>query len=216
MRLRRFVRAALEEMDAVPEVFRRGVSGPVVIRRARRHRTLPGLYTLGMCVTPPVEAAFTDEHLSTVVLFYGSFVACSMRDPAFDMATELRETVRHEIRHHIEDAAGAPHLRNEDAAEEQNERRREGLPFQPGFHRFGIAEGPGVWRVGRDLFVEPDRLPSPPRGGDSSIQVPLPRGRALRIPLPLAGEVSPGDLVAVEGVASPAGGEVVVALPAPA
>jgi hypothetical protein len=154
MRLREFVRAARREFEAVPEEFRRGVAGPVVVRRARRHPRLPGNYTLGQCV--PVSPLFTGDgpQESTVFLYYGSFVACAMRDPAFDVAAEIRETVRHEILHHVEDRAGAPDLRNEDAAEEQNEFRLAGEPFDPGFHRLGTREGDGLWRVGPDLFLE--------------------------------------------------------------
>ncbi|MCK6479517.1 MAG: metallopeptidase family protein [Planctomycetaceae bacterium] len=154
MRLRAFVRLAREEFEAVPEEFRRGVAGPVVVRRSRRHRRIPGYCTLGMCV--PVSTMFTlgEEHLSTVFLWYGSFVSCAMRDPGFDIAAEVRETIRHEIRHHIEDRAGSPALRNEDAAEEQDERRRSGLPFEPGYYRLGEREGKDLWRLHDDLFLE--------------------------------------------------------------
>ena len=145
---------AREEFEAVPEEFRRGIAGPVVERKAKRHPYLPRYYTLGQCL--PVSTMFTlgEEHLSTVFLYYGSFVACAMRDPAFKVAEEIRETIRHEIRHHIEDRAGAPDLRNEDLAEEQNERRLEGLDFAPGFYRLGEKEGEALWRVHPDLFLE--------------------------------------------------------------
>lgn len=138
----------------MPEEFRRGVAGPVVVRRARRHPHLPGYYTLGQCL--PVSTMFTlgEEHLSTVFLYYGSFVACAMRDEAFDVEAEIRETIRHEIRHHLEDRAGAPDLRNEDAAEEQNERRLEGLDFHPYFYRFAEPAGDSLWRVHPDVFLE--------------------------------------------------------------
>jgi len=154
VRLRDFVRLAEEELEAVPEEFRAGVGGPVVVRRAKRHAFLPGYYTLGQCV--PVSTMFTlgEEHLSTVFLYYGSFVACAMQDPGFDVAAEVRETVRHEIRHHIEDRAGSAALRDEDAAEEQNERRLEGLPFAPAFYRCGEREGEGLWRLHDDHFLE--------------------------------------------------------------
>lgn len=154
MRLKEFLRVAQREFDAVPAEFRVGISGPVVRRKALAHPFLPRYYTLGQCV--PVSTMFTlgEEHLSTVFLYYGSFVACAMRDPGFDMEEEIRETIRHEIRHHIEDRAGAPDLRNEDEAEEQNERRLEGLDFHPGFYRIGEREGEGLWRVHPDLFLE--------------------------------------------------------------
>ena len=154
MNLRAFLRKAGEEFEAVPAEFRRGVSGPVVRRRSKSHPFIPGYYTLGECA--PVSTMFTlgEEHLSTVFLYYGSFVACAMQDPAFDVAAEIRETVRHEIQHHIEDRAGAAGLRNEDAAEEQDERRRAGLRFAPSYWRFGEREEEGVWRLHDDLFME--------------------------------------------------------------
>lgn len=154
MRLEEFARAAEREFAAVPEEYRRGVSGPVVRRGAKRHPHLPEYYTLGECL--PVSPMFTggEEHLSTVFLYHGSFVACATRDPGFDMAEEIRETVRHEILHHVEDRAGVPDLQNEDAAEEEDERRRAGLPFRAGYWRLGRKEGEGLWRLHHDLFLE--------------------------------------------------------------
>jgi hypothetical protein len=154
VRLNDFVRIAQKEFEAVPAEFRRGVSGPVVERKAKRHAYLPEYYTLGECV--PVSTMFTlgEEHLSTVFLYYGSFTACAKRDEGFDIEAEVRETIRHEIRHHLEDRAGAPDLRNEDEAEEHNERRLEGLEFHPAFYRLGEPAGDSLWRVHPDLFLE--------------------------------------------------------------
>ena len=154
MRLRTFLRLAQREFDAIPPEFRRGVSGPVVVRRAKRHPYLPKYFTLGQCVYAPHLFTLGDEHLSTVFLYYGSFVACSMRDEGFDMEEEIRETIRHEVRHHIEDRAGSAALSNEDAAEEQNERRREGLPFDARFYRLGERAGDSLWKLHEDLFLE--------------------------------------------------------------
>jgi predicted Zn-dependent protease with MMP-like domain len=154
MRLATFVRLAQREFDAIPEEFRRGVSGPVVVRRAKRHPYIPEYFTLGQCVAAPTLFTLGEEHLSTVFLYYGSFVACAMRDGAFDMEEEIRDTVRHEVRHHIEDRAGSAALRNEDAAEEQDERRREGLPFEAGYYRLGERAGDSLWRLHADLFLE--------------------------------------------------------------
>lgn len=154
MRLRAFVRLAQEEFEAIPEPYRRGVAGPVVVRKARRHPFIPGYYTLGQCL--PVSTMFTlgEEHLSTVFLYYGSFVACAMRDPGFDVPAEVRETVRHEVLHHIEDRAGSPSLRNEDEAQEHDERRRSGMEFHPGYYRLGEPAGDRLWRLHADLFLE--------------------------------------------------------------
>jgi hypothetical protein len=157
VRLRAFVRAAQREFEAIPAEFRAGIGGPVVIRKAKSHPRIPGYYTLGQCAAVPRFGDPLDgggDHLSTIFLYYGSFVACSMRDPDFDVEAEIRETVRHEIRHHIEDRAGAPDLRNEDLAEEQDERRRQGMAFRAGYHRLGERVGEGLWRIHADLFLE--------------------------------------------------------------
>ena len=149
-----FVRVAEREFRAVPEEFRKGVAGPVIQKRAKGHPHLAEYWTLGECVPAPHSFTLGEEHLSTVFLYYGSFVACEKRDPDFDMEEEIRETVRHEILHHVEDRAGAPDLRNEDAAEEQDERRRAGLPFHPTYYRFGKREDDDLWRLHDDLFLE--------------------------------------------------------------
>jgi hypothetical protein len=206
VKLRAFERLATAEWAAIPAEFREGAEGPVVVRRSHRHPLVPGYYTLGMCVpAPPLFSAGGELHLSTVLLYYGSFVACERRDPDFDIAAEVRETLRHEVRHHIEDRAGSAALREEDAAEEAAERWREGLPHPPGFWRFGAPEGRGRWRLGPDLFVE---MPL-----DRATRERLRRGpvaivldgeeRALE-PADLA---APGGLVVFEGAAPPPHGD---------
>jgi hypothetical protein len=179
--LEEFVRAAEREFAAVPEEFRRGVAGPVVRKGRKAHPHLPEYFTLGECL--PLSPMFTGDgpQQSTVFLYYGSFLACAKRDPAFDIGAEIRETVRHEILHHVEDRAGARDLLDEDAAEEQDERRREGLPFRPGYWRLGKPEGPGLWRLHHDLFLEVDLAPRdlararreglPVRHGDETLRL---------------------------------------------
>jgi len=154
MRFSAFERRAHEIFEEVPEEFLEGIAGPVVERRARPHPHLPGIFTLGECVPVPHSFTLGEEHLSTVFLYWGSFLEIGRRDPGFDMQAELEETVLHEIRHHIEDRAGAPDLRNEDAAEEEEERRRTGLPFRDGHYRLAPAAGPSLWSLHGDLFLQ--------------------------------------------------------------
>src|SRR5262249_12489390 len=125
MDLHEFEAKAREYMDEIPPEFRERVQGPVVVPESRRHRRIPGMLTLGACVHAPGWGADEPPH-STVFLYYGSFVACARRDADFDVDAELRETVRHEVQHHLEDMAGNKRLRDYDWAAEQNALRRDG------------------------------------------------------------------------------------------
>ncbi len=148
-----FEERARAAFASIPPQFRARVDGPVVSRPAVHDPHVPGRYTLGECIHHP---DWTGESplASTVVLHYGSFRELARRDPHFDVDAEIRETVLHEVQHHVEDAAGHPGLRDLDWAEEQNDRRVEGLPHAPSFWRAGVALERSVWRVGDDVFVE--------------------------------------------------------------
>ncbi len=138
---------------SIPEEFRRGVDALVVHREARPHPVLEGSFTLGECTDSPLQLA--DAPLrSAIHLYYGSFRELAARDPDFDVEEELEETILHELRHHVEDRAGAPDLLVEDAVEEANERRRAGLSFDPTFYLAGEEVEPAVHRVGSDLFLD--------------------------------------------------------------
>jgi len=189
VRLAEFERLARSEFEAIPEKFREGVEGPLVERKAKAHPYLDSYYTLGECVQAPgvshlqsLSLEESPEPLSLVVLYYGSFTALAREDPGFEIPAEVRETVRHEVRHHLEDRAGSALLRNEDEAEEQDERRRQGLPHAPGYWRLGERLGRGLWRVHADLFLE---LDLGPRGLERARRRGLRlrwRGRTLRAP----------------------------------
>ena len=153
MNFAQFQRRALEIFHGVPEEFREGITALVVHRKRAFHPQIRDYVTLGECVADP----FSEEGprcRSTVHLYYGSFVFLAKEDPGFDFEDELRETILHEIRHQVEDRAGAGGLLSEDCAEEENEKRRAGLPHRPFFYRAGEAEGPGEYWVGPDCFVE--------------------------------------------------------------
>lgn len=147
------VRAAFEE---IPPEFRERVDGPVVVRDARPHAEIRGMLTLGECVHAP-DFAGGGELISTVVLYYGSFEEISRRDRSFDVDAEIVETVRHEVRHHVEDQVGARGLRDLDWAEEQNARWAQGRDYEPDFWRRGEIVGnpaEGLRGVGADVFLE--------------------------------------------------------------
>ncbi|MFZ5646725.1 MAG: metallopeptidase family protein [Bacillota bacterium] len=59
---------------------------------------------------------------STIMIYYGSFVQLLGDSGAGDWEKELRETILHELRHHIELMAGVDYLSEEEAAELEAER----------------------------------------------------------------------------------------------
>ncbi|MFG0317297.1 MAG: metallopeptidase family protein, partial [Planctomycetota bacterium JB042] len=175
-------RLAIDVFDRIPEEFREDIDGLVLEQEARHHPAIEDYFTLGECVHRTALIAEAPL-LSTIVLYYGSFVAVAERDPSFDVPFEVEETILHELRHHFEDRAGVLDLADEDAIEEMNERRRKGLPFDPTFHRFGEEIEPGVTEVGRDLFIEASVSARPgadlPRAltvrlGEETFDVPIP------------------------------------------
>lgn len=176
-----FERIAVDVFDRVPEEFRRDIDGLVLEHGARHHPAIVDYFTLGECVhrTADVPEA---PLFSTIVLYYGSFLAVAERDPAFDVEAEIEETILHELRHHFEDRAGIVDLADEDAIEEMNERRRKGLPFDRNFYRLGVEIEPGVTEVGGDMFIEvvvPARRGARPESltaklGEETFEVPLP------------------------------------------
>ncbi|NIW37520.1 MAG: hypothetical protein GWN32_13700, partial [Gemmatimonadetes bacterium] len=81
-----FERAARRAFEEIPDEYLEGIDGLTVSREAPAHPTLPGIYTLGECLT--------EEHLSdygspettrsVIALYWGSFRALSRRNPDFD------------------------------------------------------------------------------------------------------------------------------------
>jgi hypothetical protein len=141
--------------DEIPPEFRERVQGPVVVDGRKGSPRVRGVLTLGECVHAP--SWHSDEPLlSTVFLYYGSFAAVAARDPDFDVDAELRETVRHEVQHHIEDMAGVNRLRDYDWAAGENAKRRNGEKHAPNFWRAGEpVKGDGDLRMlDGDLFLE--------------------------------------------------------------
>lgn len=151
-----FEARAHELYAQVPEQFLAGMDGLEVSRRTEAHPSLPDVYTLGECLTEqyPSEFGGAGEVRSVVVLYYGSFLALSRLDEAFDWEAELYETLMHEVRHHLESLATEDELEEIDYAEDQNFRRREGERFDPAFYRAGMKRGEREWEVDGDFFIE--------------------------------------------------------------
>lgn len=114
--LDRFPPALLEGLDA----------GVLVVERARRRADdPPGVYILGEYVDDPHGLG------RYVVLYYGSFRAILQDADARTVRREIEETIRHELRHHLESLAGVGELDEQDWRELQEMRARaqeEGRP----------------------------------------------------------------------------------------
>lgn len=152
--LEEFEARARALFESIPASFREGISGLVVHGKRVTHPHIDDYETLGECEADLLAEGEGTERSSTIHLYYGSFASLARRDKQFDWEWELRETIEHEIRHHIEDRAGAPDLRKVDWAEEQNEFRHEGKPFDPLFYRAGEERQPDEFWVGSDCFLE--------------------------------------------------------------
>lgn len=152
-----FRSAASEMWGRIPTRFRAGVEALVVEEEAVRHPELPGIFTLGECVSDHWPSAYSEEGgdvRSRVVLYYGSFRELAARDPAFDWHGEIWETLLHELLHHREFAAAEEGLEAYDAALDQNFRRHAGLDFDPDFYRWVPADASGAVRIESETFVE--------------------------------------------------------------
>lgn len=139
----------------IPAEFLEGVEDVVVHREVKRHPLLDDVLTLGE-QEPSALVAMTGSELvrSIVHLYYGSFVELARRDRAFDVDAELRETIEHELQHHLEDRAGVRTLVDDDDLFDAHQRFRAGLETPRGWWRQGEEVDDDVWQVGEDLFVE--------------------------------------------------------------
>lgn len=156
MNLDRFSELAGRMYDDIPLAFRSGVTGVSVEAGAQAHPTMPGIWTLGECVTEhwPDATGGVGDTQSEIVLYFGSFVELAVGDPRFDWEAELWETMLHELLHHREAAADEGSLEVFDWAVDQNHRRLAGLEFDPCFPRFLPADEAGHVRLEGETFVE--------------------------------------------------------------
>ena len=60
-----------------------------------------GVPLLGSYVPPPPKDAPVPTSSGTVTIYYRTFEACVAEEPGFDWEAELRETVEHELEHHV-------------------------------------------------------------------------------------------------------------------
>lgn len=105
-------------MERVPEPLVEGLNGGVAIRRRamRRKGDPAGVCILGEYVTDPVLGCY-------IVIYWGSFAELFAGEPDEVWEQELWDTIRHELRHHVEERAGVGDLDLEDEAELEQMRR---------------------------------------------------------------------------------------------
>ncbi len=188
--------------DEVPAHFFEGVAEVVVSPRAVPHPVRGEIYTLGECI-PFADEAGGAGIQSRIVLYYGSFAALAALEPGYAWREEAWETLTHELRHHLEWRAQAPHLEAFARAAVPNFARQDGEPFDPGFHLDGERAADGVWRIDDDYFLDrvvrtiPDEVLVLWHGG--RYRVVPPPGTTLPAFLTLEGVVEPppGELVLV-------------------
>ncbi|MDH3456105.1 MAG: metallopeptidase family protein [Gemmatimonadota bacterium] len=137
--------------DQVPAHYLEGVAAIDVSPRTVPHPIHTDVYTMGECI--PFDTG-TDEVLSRVVLYFGSFCALARHIDAFDWEHETEETLLHELRHHVEWRAGSDRLETYDWAVEQNLSRQNGEVFDTSFYHEGEALADDIWRVEDCIFIE--------------------------------------------------------------
>ena len=156
MRSEQFRERAARMFDEIPPEFRAGVDGLIVETEAAGHPSLPGIWTMGECITDdwPDGTGGIGDTRSRIVLHHGSFRILADDDPMFDWDAELWETIVHELLHHREAAADESGLDVFDWAVDQNFLRHAGRPFDPEFYRAIPADDDGAVRLDGETFVE--------------------------------------------------------------
>lgn len=111
MEIERFTELADRLMERVPAPLLEGLNGGVAIRRRamRRNADPAGVYILGEYVTDLLGCY--------IVIYWGSFAELFAGEPDDIWEQELWETIRHELRHHVENRAGVTDLDWEDEAD---------------------------------------------------------------------------------------------------
>ncbi len=150
-----FRERASQMLGEIPPEYQAGVDAVIVEDDMVTYAALPGLLTMGECVTEAwPDGLAGSETRSKVVLHYGSFRALAEVDPAFDWEGEMWETLLHELLHHREAAASEAGLELFDRAVEQDYLRRLGRSFDATFYRALPRDPDGVIRIESEIFVE--------------------------------------------------------------
>ena len=200
-------RSLIDRLGAeVPAEFRDGIVAIDVSPKTVPHPVRGDVYTLGECI--PLEWSGHGADLqSRIVLYHGSFAALARLDEGdFDWRREARDTLSHELRHHLEWRANVAALEAYDWAAEQNFARRDGEPFDPAFYQSGEQVAPGVYKVDDDVFLEWDGG----RGTGDGYEVQW-HGRRYRVAA--GADARPPLFLVLEGLLTPPAGEAVLVIP---
>lgn len=183
MKLEEFRTKAASMLAEIPPEYQAGVAAVVVEEDLVGYPALPGLLTMGECITEewPDSLGGSDTR-SKVVLHYGSFRALSEIEPGFDWEDEMWETLLHELLHHREASANEAGLELFDWAVEQDYLRREGRPFDPGYYRVLPRDAEGVTRIESEIYLETE---APPGTGKAVFRW---RGHAYDVAVPPDGD----------------------------
>ncbi len=151
-----FSRVAQEAFKSVPEVYREGVEGVTTVESIETHPELPGVFTMGECVTQAFHSEWQGPETtrSRVMLYYGSFRKMAEDDPDFDWEGELWETLTHELQHHLESLADEDALEAMDYAMDESFKRERGEPFDPWYFQWGEHVGEGAYQVEDEVYIE--------------------------------------------------------------
>ena len=151
-----FSRVAQEAFQSFPEAYREGIEGVTTVEAMEAHPELPGMVTLGECITQAYNSVWQSPETtrSRVVLYYGSFLRMEQDDPDFSWEGELRETLTHELQHHLESLAGEDALEAMDYATDEAFKRERDDPFDPLYFQWGEPMGEGMYRVEDEVYIE--------------------------------------------------------------
>ena len=89
-----------------------------------------------------------------MVLYYGSFRNLARTDSKFDWEAEIRETIEHEVKHHLESLADTDVLGEVDYALDEDFRRSEGLEWDAWYYQRAEAQGGGIYAAEDHVFLE--------------------------------------------------------------
>lgn len=100
-----------EIVDALPSDLSKGLNGGIYLCPEAKHNPyIPSdnYWVMGEYVRHPILGKI-------IYLYYGSFMALYIDAAPDELKRHLKETVLHELRHHIESLAGCRELEREDA-----------------------------------------------------------------------------------------------------
>lgn len=139
-----FTATADRLVERIPPVFLEGLNGGIVVRRRARRNPgdPPGVFILGEYITDPYLGCY-------IALYWGSFCELFAGEDEKVWEEELWETIKHELRHHIEARAGESDLDREDA-EELARMRAEAPPEEP-------LPPPRKFRISKGTLRRPER-----------------------------------------------------------